>query len=309
MAQMPESEKKILEEVEYLRDKYFTYDEPVPFCGLYLYPVSVRNYNEFMTSNACLLLNKNDDPMGIKFTHLDYLLSKVSDEKEGVLWSMRLSKIIELCFHILPGMKCSKCGKYISYDQFFTEDRVKLYQEGTDEDRKKFFDCDCGEGKMVASLDQKKDEKTNKTVLLIDGHEIDYVNFNKMRKYILYQNLPDFKDDSWADKAIRDDQAKRAEILSKDSGKASLERKMLCVVAATGIDISKIYDMSIRKFTALLGVINDYTEYKATKVGLMSGMVSLKKGQKIDHWIYTKEKSDAEGIVDSEAFAQQFKNA
>ena len=309
MAQMPESEKKILEEVEYLRDKYFTYDEPVPFCGLYLYPVSVRNYNEFMTSNACLLLNKNDDPMGIKFTHLDYLLSKVSDEKEGVLWSMRLSKIIELCFHILPGMKCSKCGKYIPYDQFFTEDRVKLYQEGTDEDRKKFFDCDCGEGKMVASLDQKKDEKSNKTVLLIDGHEIDYVNFNKMRKYILYQNLPDFKDDSWADKAIRDDQAKRAEILSKDSGKASLERKMLCVVASTGIDISKIYDMSIRKFTALLGVINDYTEYKATKVGLMSGMVSLKKGQKIDHWIYTKEKSDAEGIVDSEAFAQQFKNA
>lgn len=309
MAQMPESEKKILEEVEYLRDKYFTYDEPVPFCGLYLYPVSVRNYNEFMTSNACLLLNKNDDPMGIKFTHLDYLLSKVSDEKEGVLWSMRLSKIIELCFHILPGMKCSKCGKYIPYDQFFTEERVKLYQEGTDEDRKKFFDCDCGEGKMVASLDQKKDEKSNKTVLLIDGHEIDYVNFNKMRKYILYQNLPDFKDDSWADKAIRDDQAKRAEILSKDSGKASLERKMLCVVASTGIDISKIYDMSIRKFIALLGVINDYTEYKATKVGLMSGMVSLKNGQKIDHWIYTKEKSDAEGIVDSEAFAQQFKNA
>ena len=309
MAQMPESEKKILEEVEYLRDKYFTYDEPVPFCGLYLYPVSVRNYNEFMTSNACLLLNKNDDPMGIKFTHLDYLLSKVSDKEEGAWWSMRLSKIIELCFHILPGMKCSKCGKYIPYDQFFTEERVKLYQEGTDEDRKKFFDCDCGEGKMVASLDQKKDEKSNKTVLLIDGHEIDYVNFNKMRKYILYQNLPDFKDDSWADKAIRDDQAKRAEILSKDSGKASLERKMLCVVASTGIDISKIYDMSIRKFTALLGVINDYTEYKATKVGLMSGMVSLKKGQKIDHWIYTKEKSDAEGIVDSEAFAQQFKNA
>ena len=185
---MPESEKKILEEVEYLRDKYFTYDEPVPFCGLYLYPVSVRNYNEFMTSNACLLLNKNDDPMGIKFTHLDYLLSKISDEKEGVLWSMRFSKIIELCFHILPGMKCSKCGKYIPYDQFFTEERVKLYQEGTDEDRKKFFDCDCGEGKMVASLDQKKDEKSNKTVLLIDGHEIDSNNFNKLRKFILYQN-------------------------------------------------------------------------------------------------------------------------
>ena len=306
MAQMPESEKKILEEVEYLRDKYFTYDEPVPFCGLYLYPVSVRNYNEFMTSNSTLLLNKNDDPMGIKYTHLDYLLLKLNDEKEGWLWARRFYKILELCLHVLPGATCHKCGKHI--EDFFSEERVKQYQEGTDEFRKNFFNCECS-GEFVPSLQQKKDPKTGKSILVIDGHEIDYVNFNKMRKYILYQNLPDFKDDSWADKAIRDDQAKRAEILSKDSGKASLERKMLCVVASTGIDISKIYDMSIRKFIALLGVINDYTEYKATKVGLMSGMVSLKNGQKIDHWIYTKEKSDAEGIVDSEAFTQQFKNA
>ena len=99
MAQMPESEKKILEEVEYLRDKYFTYDEPVPFCGLYLYPVSVRNYNEFMTSNACLLLNKNDDPMGIKFTHLDYLLSKFQMKKRafcGRCGYLKLSNFVSI---------------------------------------------------------------------------------------------------------------------------------------------------------------------------------------------------------------------
>lgn len=305
MAQMPESEKKILEEVEYLRDKYFTYDEPVPFCGLYLYPVSVRNYNEFMTSNACLLLNKNDDPMGIKFAHLDYLLSKISDEKEGVLWSMRFSKIIELCFHILPGMKCSKCGKYIPYDQFFTEERVKLYQEGTDEDRKKFFDCDCGEGKMVASLDQKKDEKSNKTVLLIDGHEIDSNNFNKLRKFILYQNLPDFKDDSWVDKAIRDDQAAKNEIVSRDSGNATIERKILCICAAMSYKLKDVYEMSIRQFVSLLGVINDLIEYKIAKAGLMSGMVSLKKGQTIDHWIYKKEKGMYGSAVDADALTQK----
>ena len=31
MAQIPESEKKILEEINYYKDKYFTYDDPIPF--------------------------------------------------------------------------------------------------------------------------------------------------------------------------------------------------------------------------------------------------------------------------------------
>lgn len=305
MAQMPESEKKILEEVEFLRDRYFTYDEPVPFCGLSLYPVSVRNYNEFMTSNSCLLLNKNDDPMGIKFTHLDYLLSKVSDEKEGALWSMRLSKIIELCLHIRPGMKCSKCGKYIPYDQFFTEERIRSYQAGAAIDRQKFFDCDCCEGKFVASLEQKKDEKTGRSILIIDGHEFDANNFNKLRKFILYQNLPDFKDDSWVDKAIRDDQAAKNEIMSRDSGHATVERKIFCICAATSYKINDVYNMSIRQFIALLGVVNDLVEYKIAKAGLMSGMVSLKKGQTIDNWIYKRDKGMYGASVDADALAQK----
>ena len=61
MAQIPESEKKILEEINYYKDKYFTYDEPIPFHGLTIYPVTMRNYQQFMVSTACLTLNKNDD--------------------------------------------------------------------------------------------------------------------------------------------------------------------------------------------------------------------------------------------------------
>ena len=61
MAQIPESEKKILEEINYYKDKYFTYDESIPFHGLAIYPVTMRNYQQFMVSTACLTLNKNDD--------------------------------------------------------------------------------------------------------------------------------------------------------------------------------------------------------------------------------------------------------
>ena len=61
MAQIPESEKKILEEINYYKDKYFTYDDPIPFHGLAIYPVTMRNYQQFMASTVCLTLNKNDD--------------------------------------------------------------------------------------------------------------------------------------------------------------------------------------------------------------------------------------------------------
>lgn len=302
MAQMPETEKKILEEVEFLRDRYFTYDEPVPFCGLNLYPVNVRNYNEFMASNSTLLLNKNDDPMGIKYTHLDYLLLKLNDEKEGWLWARRFYKILELCLHVLPGVTCHKCGKHI--EDFFSEERVKQYQEGTDEFRKNFFNCECG-GEFVPSLQQKKDQKTGRAILVIDGHEIDSNNFNKLRKFILYQNLPDFKDDSWVDKAIRDDQAAKNEIMSRDSGHATVERKILCICAATSYKIKDVYEMSIRQFISLLGVVNDLVEYKITKTGLMSGMVSLKKGQTIDNWIYKRDKGMYGTSVDADALTQK----
>ena len=302
MAQMPETEKKILEEVEFLRDRYFTYDEPIPFCGLNLYPVNVRNYNEFMASNSTLLLNKNDDPVGIKYTHLDYLLLKLNDEKEGWLWARRFYKILELCLHVLPGVTCHKCGKHI--EDFFSEERVKQYQEGTDEFRKNFFNCECG-GEFIPSLQQKKDKKTGRAILVIDGHEIDSNNFNKLRKFILYQNLPDFKDDSWVDKAIRDDQAAKNEIISRDSGSATVERKILCICAATSYKIKDVYEMSIRQFISLLGVVNDLVEYKITKAGLMSGMVSLKKGQTIDNWIYKRDKGMYGASVDADALTQK----
>ena len=107
------------------------------------------------------------------------------------------------------------------------------------------------------------------------------------------------------DKAIRDDQAAKNEIMSRDSGNATIERKILCICAATSYKLKDVYEMSIRQFVSLLGVINDLIEYKITKAGLMSGMVSLKKGQTIDHWIYKKEKGMYGSAVDADALTQK----
>ena len=71
------------------------------------------------------------------------------------------------------------------------------------EDKESILKCECG-GVFEEVLKYKTDEKTKKPILVIDGHEFNSKDYNKLRKYILYQNLPDYKDDSWVDKAIRD---------------------------------------------------------------------------------------------------------
>ena len=63
--------------------------------------------------------------------------------------------------------------------------------------------------------------------------------------------------------------------------------------------------MSLRQFISLLGVVNDLIEYKITKTGLMSGMVSLKKGQTIDNWIYKRDKGMYGASVDADALTQK----
>lgn len=302
MAQMPESEKKILEEVDYFRDKYFTYDLPVPFNKLTLYPVSIKDYNEFLSSSACLTLNKNDDIAGIRMTNIDYLLSKMQDEKEGPMWSLRFTKIIELCLHIKSGLKCPKCGKFMSFEEFYIK-----YEDESIIDKNSILNCECG-GKYQETIKFKENEK-GKKIFVFDGIEVDNQTFNKLRKYIMYQNLPDYKDDSWVDKAIRDDQAAKNELKSRGSGTASLERKIIGVCVNTHWKIEEVMNMTIRKFLMVLGMVDDIMNYTITRTGLMSGFASLPKGETVEHWLYKKDEGLYGKAMDMDAYTSQIKNA
>lgn len=299
---MPAAEKQIYEDVEYFKDKYFTYDLPMPFKGLTLYPVGVRDYNEFLSCSSCLTLNKNDDPQGIRMSHIDYLLSKMKDEKEGPLWSLRFTKVLELCLHIKSGLKCPKCGKFMSFEEFYAK-----YEDPSIEDKNQLLFCECGE-KFTETIKYKENEK-KKVVFVFDGVEINSQEFNKIRKYIMYQNLPDYKDDSWVDKAVRDDQAARAELKSRGAGTASLERKIIGVCANTHWRVEEVYNLSIRKFLMMLGMIDDVMNYTITKTGLTSGFASLPKGQTLEHWLYKKDEGMYGAAMDAEAYKGQINNA
>ena len=300
--QIPKKEQQILQEIEYFKDRYFTFDEPVPFCGLFLHPIPVKHYNEFLVGNACLLLNKNDDPEGVAKTHLSYFLDKLTDKEEGQMWSVRFSRLMELVFHLQNGLKCPQCGAFITFEElshrYMELQKVNGLKTLMKCPRHRETGC---EGILKEVISFKKTED-NKSILIIDGHEISSNDFMRLRKIILYQNLPDFKDDSWVHKEVRDDQRARQELLSKDAGSASVEKKIVAITTVTNYKVEDIYNMSIRKFLMLLTTIDDLITYTTTRIGSMSGFVKLKGP--IEHWIYKKDK----GIYGKAVDAQAFKN-
>ena len=72
-------------EIQQYEILYFKEDLPIPFGYLKIYPVCVKDYEQFLTVSSCLTLNKNETLEGIRMTYLDFLVSKTKDKKEGAI--------------------------------------------------------------------------------------------------------------------------------------------------------------------------------------------------------------------------------
>jgi len=299
----PDSKYGLLskEIVDTLRDyemTYFRENKPVPFCGLTIYPIKVRDFEVFSHCTSCFTLNKNEDPEGIRMSHLDYLLSRtqLENQEEAQLWSYKIHKIIELVFQITNGLKCKKCGKIMKYSDpafiKFADDMKRLVSgELKESDAPPALRCPSCEGNEFDEMIKATKDESGKFSLVVDGHTIDRRNFNLLRQIVLYQNFYDYVDDSWVDPAVKRDHDERVRIeQERNDVHASIEKKVVCLSVTTNYKVEEIYDMPIREFTLALATVDDLINYKIMKQAVSSGFVSLPKGQTIEHWIYKPNK-------------------
>ena len=286
----PTVSKEIVDEIHRLEDTCFLLDEPVPFKkDLKLYPVTVKNYNEFLLCSECCTLNKNNSEDGVRLTHLGYLITLMKSE-EGKRLSMYFSRLLEMVFHIKNGIRCAACGDIITFEQ---------YMQMSDEEREN-YQCKCGKNEFEEVIKYYTNDK-GKLELKVQGVKITSKDFNRFRQIVMYQNLPDFKDDSMVDAEIREDQRLKQEILAKQNGgaiSASLEKKIIGVSINSNYKMNELYDMTIRKFLIMLSTIDDLIVYQSDRLARMSGLVSCK--EPLEHWLYKKKKSSIYGEAVSE---------
>lgn len=296
-------DKDIVDLLKNYEYSYFREDIPIPFCGLHIYPVTVRNYEEMASCCSCLTLNKNEDPKGITMSHLDYLISKtkIEENDEGRVWSYKLQRLFELIFKIENGIKCEECGcitkytdkEYIEFTKTvshlfkkFQEDPSKFEGESFDESLLKFHCPKCKSEKTHSMISITKDSN-NKTALMVDGHLITKNDFNKLRQIVLFQNYSDYADESGIDPEIKKDHDEKIRIQQMNNDvHATIEKKVVCLSITTNYKFEEIYNMSIRRFTMALSTVDDLINYKIMKQAVSSGFVSLPKGKSIEHWIY-----------------------
>jgi hypothetical protein len=132
-----------------------------------------------------------------------------------------------------------------------------------------------------------EDPETKKHTLYIDGQQISSKDFDRLRYIVLYQNFPDYQDDSWVDPAIKADYEERMKLeRAKNDVHATIEKKIVCLAITTSFSLEYIYDMSIRKFTMALATVDDLINYKIMKTASLSGFVQWPKDKPIDYWIY-----------------------
>lgn len=279
---------------------YFREDKPVPFCGLQIYPAQVRDYEVFSSCCSCLTLNKNEDPKGIALSHLDYLIYKMQIEEndEGRQWSYKLQRLFEIIFRIDNGLKCKKCGHVIKYgDEVFINFRSQLNEfiknpdKATAENAPQLVCPDCQGTEYIEMIKIVQDQKSKKYSLLVDGHSITNKDFTKLRQIVLYQNYPDYADDSWVDPEVKKDHDEKMRLeQQKNDLHASIEKKVVCLSISTNYNLNDIWGMPIRKFTMALSTVDDLINYKIIKQATMSGFVSMPKGKSVEHWIYKPNK-------------------
>ena len=111
-----------------------TFDDPIDYKGLLLYPVSIRKINKFLQSSSVIRIQKEyiPDKEIIKMSYLKFLMTNIDKEKEEYGESLTFD-LLALCFMI-----CMRIEE-ISIRLFISEDgKAKLILNDVEIDENEF---------------------------------------------------------------------------------------------------------------------------------------------------------------------------
>ena len=92
----------IKEEIFEKYDEELTFDDPIDYKGLLLYPVSIKKINRFLQSSSILRIQKEyiPDKEVIKMSYLKFIITNIRKEKEETGQSITLD-LLALCFMLV----------------------------------------------------------------------------------------------------------------------------------------------------------------------------------------------------------------
>lgn len=298
---------KIKDKIELYEELYFANDEPVPFVGgLYIYPAIVKDYYNFYNLISCFTMDKNNAPdgIGLSMSELGYV-SYLIEEDTSSSFQDRFFNLLSMVFHIDNGLYCDNkdCEhkhqiltykdirkKVLQIDlelnQKYTEEEKEKRQTERQEKMFQLQLCPYCNHIMRDVFEMKEENK--KAVLYVKGIPIKSKDYKDLRRIYCYQNILDY-DDEYIDPELKKGLEEAARLRSGNVQQPTLERQKTCIVASTGLNFAEVEQLTLRKFTLLLRVVDSKLTYLAYKIGETSGLVTFKSP--FPHWIYQNDKA------------------
>jgi len=230
---------------------YTTYDTPVPYRSIIVYPVTVREYANFSLFSQCLLIDKNSipDPRIISMSDLEYIYQATLEDSLNKPYLFWLDRLLAL------SLRDEKSFEKI-------EESVKRYNN--DERGKPYFYI--GEEKYTSG------------------------DYDKLKLIISEQNGVELTNENIS-KEVRDslEEAQNYKNKLSDSKPASIEDYIVSLSISTGWTFEYIYSMPLRKFLKSIKRMDNLLHYKIYLASSMSGMVEFKDKSFIKHWLSNLE--------------------
>ena len=267
---------------EYI-ESYVAFGKPVPYCGLQIKPILVKDFYQFRDAQNVLKIEKNKIPNIeiIQMTYLRFLILMMHDMGEML---EDFLTIMALCLGARYDEKLRNTS--------FLPNELLTQQIRIDESQI-----------MINGWNIGFWIKGNRTWLQIysndDIIEIDDVQFNDLRDIILFQNIYNYDDMEMSDDFRRIVEEYYA-LKNKDVVIPTLEDRMVAVVVSSGYKLEDLYQVPLRLFDALFESSINKLEYQVNKliVNLAQGDT---KGFNLSHWVYkTKKDKYSEIFTDAQ---------
>jgi len=231
-----------------------TYDLPVDYRNIKIYPVTVKDYLTFSVYSSCLLLDKNSIPNVkiIEMTELEYIYYASNENPEKTPYVLYFDRLLSLC---------------LRDDESFND--------------------------IEKSLDRYRNDNKGKPFFIIKEEIYKPEDFDQLKLIIAKQNEVELIDENIS-KEVRDSLEKAREFKRKLSGNKSIsiEDYIVSLSVSTGWTFDYIYSMTIRKFLKSIRRMDNLIHYKIYLGASMSGMVEFKDKSFIKHWLSDLDDED-----------------
>lgn len=273
-----------VDNIETYVEKYRTFDEPVPFKDILIYPVKVKDYYRFMSSIDILKIDKNKIPdvRVIQMSYLTFILGIIIESNE---YRDMFIEILELCFHLSQDEKC--------YNNKFSHKEI-LYAKIDD---KEFY--------FINGYDVNIEFDGRNSVLNIGKSKIYAQDFDDVIDIICFLNFNDYDNEEMSDdfKKLLEEYRR---LKNRNIKPPTLEAQLIAIMAQNGMTKQQLMNETMYTVRGMIDSIVGCVDYQIQHNYRANAMTD-KKLPDIEHWLIKSNKGKYDDMFsDLDSFKKNF---